>query len=102
MTPAARGAIACVRLYQAVRAGRPSPCRYWPTCSAYAVEAFERHGALRGGWMAARRIGRCHPWGGHGVDPVPEEPSRKARRPMSTAVVSAAAGRRERSLARGE
>jgi hypothetical protein len=72
MTPAARAAIACVRAYQHVRAGRPSPCRYWPSCSAYAVEAFERHGALRGGWFAVRRLGRCHPWGGHGVDPVPE------------------------------
>ncbi|HEX2039665.1 MAG TPA: membrane protein insertion efficiency factor YidD [Acidimicrobiales bacterium] len=72
MTPPARVAVGLVRLYQGARRGRPSPCRYLPSCSAYAVEAFERHGALRGGWLTARRIGRCHPWGGHGVDPVPE------------------------------
>ena len=72
MTPAARGLLALVRLYQAVRAGRLSPCRYWPSCSSYAIEAVERHGALRGGWLTVRRLGRCHPWGGHGVDPVPE------------------------------
>jgi putative membrane protein insertion efficiency factor len=60
-----------VRLYRAARAGRPSPCRYLPTCSAYALEALEQHGALRGGWLTVRRLGRCHPWGGLGVDPVP-------------------------------
>jgi len=72
VSPVARALVAVVRVYQAARGGRPSPCRYWPTCSTYAVEAIERHGAVRGSVFAARRIGRCHPWGGHGVDPVPE------------------------------
>ena len=46
-------------------------CRYHPTCSAYALEALAAHGALRGGWLTLRRIVRCHPWGGSGIDNVP-------------------------------
>ncbi len=46
-------------------------CRYQPTCSAYAIDAIAAHGAWRGGWLAVKRIGRCHPWGGSGFDPVP-------------------------------
>lgn len=47
-------------------------CRYHPTCSAYALEALEKHGAIRGTWLAMRRIARCHPWGGNGIDNVPD------------------------------
>ena len=47
-------------------------CRYDPTCSAYALQALEKHGAIKGGWLAAKRIARCHPWGGMGVDDVPD------------------------------
>ena len=72
---AARPLISMVRGYQTVRAGRPSPCRYWPSCSAYAVEALEIHGAVKGLGLAAWRIARCNPFGGHGVDPVPEKKS---------------------------
>jgi len=50
-----------------------SHCRFDPTCSSYAIQAIRDHGTLRGGWLAARRIGRCHPWGGHGYDPVPPQ-----------------------------
>ena len=49
----------------------PPSCRYQPSCSAYAITALERYGAIKGGWMALKRIGRCHPWGGQGPDPVP-------------------------------
>jgi putative membrane protein insertion efficiency factor len=49
----------------------PPSCRYTPSCSAYAIDALRRYGAARGGWMAVKRLSRCHPWGGHGYDPVP-------------------------------
>lgn len=57
-------------------------CRYYPTCSQYALDALEKHGGLRGGWLALRRIARCNPWGGVGHDPVPERgtPPRKSCR----------------------
>jgi hypothetical protein len=77
----ARFLIVIVRLYQvAISPWTPPACRFMPTCSAYAIGALERHGALRGGWMALRRIGRCHPFGGQGYDPVPgqREPAASA------------------------
>jgi putative membrane protein insertion efficiency factor len=45
-------------------------CRFTPTCSQYAIDAVTKHGAIRGGWMALKRIARCNPWGGHGYDPA--------------------------------
>jgi putative membrane protein insertion efficiency factor len=46
-------------------------CRYTPTCSQYGKESIEKYGPFKGGWLTIKRIGRCHPWGGHGHDPVP-------------------------------
>jgi hypothetical protein len=74
--PSARGRaagwlVSALRGYQLVRTGRPSGCRFLPSCSEYAIQAVEAHGAGRGATMAARRLLRCHPFGGHGVDPVP-------------------------------
>lgn len=64
--------ILLIKLYQWIVSPVLGPkCRYTPSCSAYALEAFKKYGPLKGGWLAIRRIGRCHPWGGHGYDPVP-------------------------------
>ena len=61
-----------VRAYQVgISPLLPASCRYYPSCSSYAIEALERHGALRGSWLAARRILRCHPFRAGGFDPVP-------------------------------
>jgi putative membrane protein insertion efficiency factor len=56
-------------------------CRFYPSCSCYAQQALERHGALQGSWLAARRICRCHPWNPGGFDPVPEPTSDNFKRP---------------------
>ncbi len=66
-----RALLRTVNLYQRLSAHRPSPCRYVPSCSEYAREALESHGAARGTWLSARRLSRCHPFGGFGFDPVP-------------------------------
>jgi putative membrane protein insertion efficiency factor len=63
--------LGAIHAYQAARLGKPSPCRYTPSCSAYAAEAIELHGPFRGLYLAIRRVGRCHPFGGRGFDPVP-------------------------------
>jgi putative membrane protein insertion efficiency factor len=75
---ARRLALSFIHLYQHLRAGKPSGCRYMPSCSEYGAEAIDTHGVLRGGWLALRRISRCHPWGGSGVDLVPAKvPTRR-------------------------
>jgi len=68
----ARSLLQLIRWYQWTRRGRPSPCRYVPSCSEYAAESLHRHGAWRGTGLAVRRIARCQPWGGFGADPVPD------------------------------
>ena len=80
MTPLAHLAALPIRAYRLLL----SPwlglnCRYQPTCSAYALEALEKHGAIRGTWLAIRRIVRCHPGGGSGYDPVPDREDGDAR-----------------------
>ena len=69
---AARFLLVLIKGYQRfVSPALPAACRYTPTCSAYAAEAVQKYGAIKGSWLAARRLLRCQPWGGHGYDPVP-------------------------------
>lgn len=68
----ARLLVLLVRFYQRfIGPGLPKACRFYPSCSSYAVEALTRHGAARGSWLTVRRLGRCHPFHPGGVDPVP-------------------------------
>ena len=70
--------ILIVKFYQAaISPYLPSSCRYTPTCSHYTIEALQKHGLLKGGWMAIKRISSCNPWGGSGYDPVPDKKAKK-------------------------
>lgn len=72
MNPVARAVVGVIRGYQlAISPLRPPSCRFTPSCSSYAITAVQRFGVLRGGWLALRRLGRCHPWHAGGHDPVP-------------------------------
>lgn len=62
-----------IKIYQYVISPMlPKSCRFTPTCSHYGVEAIQKHGPFKGGWLTLKRIARCNPWGGHGADPVPD------------------------------
>jgi conserved hypothetical protein YidD len=74
-----------IESYQQAFEGRPSPCRFWPTCSAYSHEAITVHGAGRGLWLTVRRLLRCRPFGPSGVDPVPL-PRTESASPLSSPI----------------
>ncbi|MEO7264996.1 MAG: membrane protein insertion efficiency factor YidD [Ferruginibacter sp.] len=64
--------IILIKLYQWILSPLLGPkCRFTPTCSQYGIEAFKKYGPIKGLWLTARRVVKCHPWGGHGHDPVP-------------------------------
>lgn len=74
-SPLVRAAMGAIRLYQLTLSPLfAGSCRYEPSCSRYAMTALEQHGLLRGSWLALRRLSRCHPLGGSGLDPVPPPP----------------------------
>ncbi len=64
--------VSIIGIYQSFFSGRPSTCRFVPSCSNYAIESFEKQGFFKGSFLTFKRICRCHPWGGYGLDPVPE------------------------------
>jgi putative membrane protein insertion efficiency factor len=79
MSPAGWLLTGLVRAYQLLLSPvLPASCRFFPSCSAYAVEALAKHGAVSGSWLAVRRVCRCHPWNDGGFDPVPEPKSKAA------------------------
>ena len=64
--------ILLIRFYQAaISPYLMASCRFTPSCSAYGIEAIQKYGAIKGGWLTLKRLARCHPWGGSGLDPVP-------------------------------
>lgn len=72
MNPVSRVLIVPIRVWQLTFSKLlPPTCRFSPSCSAYTIEALRKHGPLKGLWLGLRRIGRCHPWGSSGYDPVP-------------------------------
>lgn len=68
--------VSTIGAYQSIFSGRPSTCRFFPSCSSYAIESFEKQGFFKGFFLTIKRISRCNPWGGHGLDPVPENKRR--------------------------
>ena len=60
-----------IKTYQKATFLKPPSCRFYPSCSSYSIEAIEKYGAIKGGWLAAKRISRCHPYNSGGYDPVP-------------------------------
>jgi putative membrane protein insertion efficiency factor len=88
-----RALIGLVRAYRLLlSASLGNACRFEPTCSRYAIDALERHGAAAGSYLALRRLGRCHPWCAGGFDPVPGQASRLFHLPGSRAIVLDGAG----------
>ena len=82
------GALGLIRGYQFVISPLLTPsCRFYPSCSQYAIEAVGRLGAVRGGWLTLRRLSRCHPWGAAGVDPVPGDDRSDGRRQSERSII---------------
>ncbi len=88
-SPAARLLMLPIRAWRLVSIHLTPRCRFHPSCSEYALEALATHGAVKGSWLAVKRVGHCQPWGGSGLDPVPPANVR-SHRPTGPAVPAAA------------